>query len=382
MKQTSIFKPLILAACVIILSSCGQRGQMTPPTKSYKTMEVTLGNSNIENSYSASIRSEQFVDIRPQVTGVITDILIQEGAAIKKGQILFIIDQSPYQAALKIATANVKSAESNVATAQINAVSSKELLEENVISENEFQITQNSLLSAKAELSLMQAQEDNALNDLSYTIIKSPVDGVAGMINYRIGALVNASITAPLVSVSSSNNMYAYFSMSEAQLLSMSDENESTGSIIGQMPEVGLQLSNGAIYSGKGVIDAISGSVDRSTGAVTLRAKFENPNGRLRDGGNGSVLITNNMDNIITIPIVATYEIQNKIFVYKVVNGKANSTEITTYPYNDGKEFIVLSGLKSGDVIISEGAGFVREGTPINTPTTNGDQPYMNKPQK
>ncbi len=359
---------IALLTSLSMMSSCVEEQSAAPQqsAKSYKTIEISLGNTALQQEYTASIQGEHYVDIRPQISGVITKILIEEGSQIKAGQTLFIIDQAPYKAALDVASANVKSAEASVETAKINAQSGDMLYAESVISQAELQVLKNTLSIAEADLALTVAQETSARNDLSYTVIKSPVEGVAGMISYRVGALVSSTITDPLVSVVDNNNMYVYFSMSESQILTMSQASDPSQTLLEQMPEVELILNNGTDYIHKGVVDAISGVVNRTTGAVSLRATFPNPERLLRDGGNGTVVIPSQLDSVIVIPKVATYEIQNKVFAYKVVDGKASSVQITIHPFDNGQEYIVTSGLTVGDTIIAEGAGLVREGAEIS----------------
>lgn len=355
-------------------TSCNQATQQVAGgAKEYKTLTVINGQSDIDARYSASIRGEQFVDIYPQVSGVITQILVKEGAQITKGQPLFIIDQVPYKAALAVAEANVKSAVASVATAKLNADNARELRKESVISENELRITLNSLAEAEASLALAEAQKLSARNDLSYTTVSSPVDGVASMIPYRVGALVSSSISSPLVSVSDNDNMYAYFSMSESQLLALTRAVGSADSLMASMDKVALILNDGERYEHLGEIDAISGTIDRTTGTVGMRAKFSNPEKMLRDGGSGSVIITTQMTNTIVIPKIATFEIQNKLFAYKIIDGKTTSTQLKVYPYNNGKEYVVEGGLDLGDVIIAEGAGLLREGTQVTNESKPSD---------
>ncbi len=356
----------LIAALAIAATSCRNTTAMSTAAKNYKTITIEPSTSEVSTPYTASIRGSQYVDIRPQVSGTITEILIDEGATIKRGQRLFTIDQTPYRAALEVAKANVTSAEASVATAKLNAESGEELFAESVISQNELLQLQNSLSTAEAALALAAAQLTNAENNLSYTKITSPVDGVAGMIDYRVGALVNSSIATPLVSVTNNDTMYGYFSMSESQMLTLSRLNGSAEEMIESMPGVKLILRDGSTYDQLGEVDAISGTIERSTGSIRLRAKFANPDGVLRDGGSGRIVITEKMDSVIVIPQVSTYEIQDKMFVYKVVDGKATSSQITTLPYDDGVSFIVTSGIEPGDVIIAEGAGLIREGTKVN----------------
>lgn len=334
-------------------------------------MEVSRGSRTLSQSYTAVINGRQSVEIRPQVSGTIIQVCIAEGAQVKKGQTLVIIDQVPYKAALETAIANVKSAEASVATARLTADSKEQLFKENVVSAFDLQTARNSLLQAEATLAQAKAEEVNARNDLSYTEVKSPVDGVSGMLPYRVGALVDASITTPLTTVSDDTEMYVYFSMTESQVLSLIRQYKTLDEAMKQMPEVELKLSDGLTYAHKGRIDAISGTIDTSTGAVSLRATFPNPEHILRNGGSGTVVLPYIKENVLIVPQEATYEIQDKIFVYKVVDGKATSSQVSVFPINDGKEYIIESGLEEGETIIAEGAGLVQEGTIVGTPAAD-----------
>ncbi len=243
----------------------------------YRILTAEPGDLTLHADYAATLRGRQCVEIRPQVGGFITDILIDEGAAVRKGQVLFVIDQVPYRAALETAEANVKSAEARLQTARLTAESKEALFRKQVVSEFDRQTAANQLLEAEAELAQARAAETNARNNLSYTEVKSPVDGVASMIPYRVGALVDSSIDEPLVTVSDDRRIYAYFSMAESQMLDLIEQYGSLDEACAGMSDVGLRLGNGSVYGLTGRIDAISGTVDEGTGAVRIRAVFENP---------------------------------------------------------------------------------------------------------
>lgn len=208
--------------CLLLATSCSNTPH-TAETGRYNTM--TAESRTLNQNYTAVITGRQCVEIRPQVSGTITEVCIEEGAKVTKGQTLFIIDQVPYKAALQTAVANVKSAEAAVATARMTASSKEELFNEHIVSAFDLQTARNQLLEAEAALEQAQAAEISARNDLSYTEVKSPVNGVASMIPYRVGALVDASITTPLATVSDDGEMYVYFSMTENQVLSLIREN-------------------------------------------------------------------------------------------------------------------------------------------------------------
>lgn len=351
--------------CLTLFSACKESAQQTAGVK-YKTLTVEKSDRILENEYTASVQGRQFVEIRPQVSGIITEICINEGDAVKKGQTLFIIDQVPYKAALETAVANVKSAESQLATAKLDAESREELYKANVVSEYDLQTARNTLAAAEAALAQAKAEEINARNSLSYTEVKSPVDGSASMIPYRVGALVSSSIAQPLVTVSDDAQVYIYFSMSENQIIDLIQHYGSLRKAIEQMPEIEFRLSNGTLYGHAGRVDAISGTVDASTGAVSLRATFDNPEKLLRNGGNGTVIVPTALTDCIVIPQSSTYEIQDKKFVYKVIDGKTESFPIEVFRLNNGTEYVVESGLEVGDIIIAEGAGLLRDGIAVD----------------
>ena len=369
-KSQALMKRKILAFVIgaAALTACHQtQVKSTQKENFYETMEVTRSDRTLTTGYSAAISGVQTVEIRPQISGMITDILIEEGESVTKGQVLFVIDQTPYKAAYEIAVANVKSAEAALSTAKLILESNKDLYEQDVVSEFDLMTAQNDLVEAEAKLALCKAEEVNASNNLSYTEVRSPVNGVASMIPYRVGALVNSNIAQPLVTVSDDSRVYAYFSMAENQMLDMVQQYGSLNNAIRQMPEVELIMSNGDKYEHTGKINAISGTISESTGAVSIRAVFNNRNHLLRNGGSGTIIIPMTLKNCIVIPQAATYELQDRVFVYKVVEGKASATEIHISPQNNGVEYIVEEGLEVGDVIVAEGAGLIKEGAVIRS---------------
>ncbi len=214
-------------------------------------------------------------------------------------------------------------------------------------------------------LAQAKAQEVSARNNLSYTEVKSPSDGVIGTLPYRVGALVSASLPQPLTTVSDNSDMYVYFSMTENQLLALTRQYGSKAEALKNMPEVELQLNDKSMYGEKGRIETISGVVDRNTGTASLRAVFPNKNGLLYSGTSGNVILPVTMKGSLVIPQATTFEIQDITYVYKVVDGKAQSAPVSVTRVNGGQEYIVNDGLKEGDIIVAEGVGLLREGTPI-----------------
>ena len=299
----------------------------------------------------------------PQVGGTLQRLCVTEGQVVKKGQPLFIIDQVPYQAALNTAEAALKAAEAQEATATLNYESRKKLHEQEVVSDFDLQTTYNTLLTAKASVAQAQAQVVNARNSLSYTVVKSPADGVVGTLPYRQGALVSSAMPQPLTTVSDNSEMYVYFSINESQLLKMIRESGTLEKAIETMPEVILQLVDGSEYEMKGCVESASGVVDRSTGSVQLRAVFANPNHMLHSGSSGNIIIPMEYKDVIAIPATAAVQTQDKFRVCTVdEKGAAHGQLISILPQNNGQQFIVTEGLSEGTEIVADGANMVKEG--------------------
>ena len=354
-----------IVGCTVWMASCKQASDAGVKSSSYAVMQIEAVDKEFSSSYSASIRGRQDIDIYPQVSGTIEKLCVTEGQTVRRGQLLFVIDQIPYRAALKTAVANVEAARAAMATAELTYNSNKELYAQKVVSEFSLKTAENTYLTAKAQLTQAEAQEVNARNNLSYTEVKSPSDGVVGALPYRVGALVGANLPYPLTTVSDNSDMYVYFSMTENQLLALTRQYGSMDEALKNMPEVELILNDNSVYNKKGVIESISGVIDRQTGTVMARVVFPNESRLLHSGASGTIVVPSIYKDCIAIPQGATVQMQDKVVVYKVVDGKAVSTLITVAGINDGREYVVLSGLQSGDEIISEGAGLVREGTQV-----------------
>lgn len=350
--------------CTMLFASCKQTTE-SEIQSSYSTMKVETAEKVLTSSYSATIRGRQDIEILPQISGTIEKLCVKEGEVVRRGQLLFTIDPVPYQAALKTAIANVEAARAALGTAQLTYDSQKELYTKKVVSKFSLKTAENNYLTAKAQLAQAEAQEINARNSLSYTQIKSPSDGVVGALPYRVGTLVNPGLSQPLTTVSDNSDMYVYFSMNENQLLALVRQYGSMEEALKNMPEVELKLNDNSIYEKKGKIESISGVIDRQTGTVVARAVFPNESRVLHSGASGTILVPSSYHECIVIPQGATVQMQDKTLVYKVVDGKAVSSIITVASINDGREYVVLSGLKIGDEIISEGAGLLREGMQV-----------------
>lgn len=370
MKQKLSGAALLLAAC---LGSC--REAAAPQQQiGYSVLTVEPTNVTLTESYSASVRGRQDIEIYPQVSGTIQRVCVKEGEKVQRGQSLFVIDRVPYEAALRTAVANVHAAEAQVETARITYESKQELFRRNVVSEFDLSTARNALAVAEASLEQARAEETNARNSLSYTEVKSPADGVVGTISYRVGALVGPTAAQPLTTVADNSEMYVYFSMSENRLQKLVMRYGSLDRTLEEMPSVRLRLNDGSIYAEAGHIESISGVLNPETGSGSLRAVFPNPNRVLFSGGTGNVVIPQQLENAISIPQEATYELQDKIFVYRVIDGRAVTTRVEVSPIHDGVNYTVTKGLSAGDRIVTTGVGLLNDGDEITITDNAGGE--------
>jgi len=380
--KTNAFKTMslgiALTGALLALVSCGnkQPGQTSMMAPEVAIVTVEPSTAAFESSFPATLKGKTDIDIRPQVTGFITKVHVDEGERVRKGQPLFTIDQVQFQAAVDQAEANLNSARSAVSTAQITEQNKRMLLDKNIISETEWQLAANQLAQAKAAVAQAEAAVVNARKNLAYTTVTAPSDGVVGSIPNREGSLASPSSVQPLTTLSDNSEVYAYFSFTEKDLLEFTGEGSSIDAAIKSLPEVELQLANGTRYPVKGRVATVSGVIDNTTGAASARALFDNPNGVLRSGNTGQVIIPRTTEGAIVIPQKSTFELQDLRYVYTINDRNvAVSTPITVQPYSDGKTFVVTSGLKPGDRVVTEGVGTsVRAGMTVRPKTAAAAQ--------
>ena len=351
-------KFLMVVAMAVILVSCGGKGGGMPnfgdnefPVQSAQTKDASM-----QTTYPATIKGVQDVEIRPKASGFITRVCVKEGQAVGVGQLLFVIDNETYQAAVRQAQASVNTATAQCNTAKLTYENNQKLFEQNVIGQYELESAKNAYASAQAQLSLAKATLASAKEQLSFCFVKSPAAGVIASLPYKVGAMVSASSVPALTTVSNISSMEVYFSMTEKDMLELSKTAGGTQAAINAIPPVKLQLADGTVYGHEGKVTKASGVIDASTGSVQLIAHFPNPERLLKSGGSGSIVISKNDNSAIIIPQSCVSEVQDKKFVY--VLGKDNKvkyTEITVDPQTDGLNFIVRSGLKPGDKYVTNG---------------------------
>lgn len=357
---------IIYAFLFLLFGSCNNAvEEESSEPENYELLTVEAQDYAINTEYPASIRGNQDIRIIPRVEGYLLGVFVKEGDHVKSGQLLFRIDDATYRAALESAKANVQMMTAALDKAQLEYNGKKSLHDKKVISDFELSLAESDLGVAKANLAAAEATLTSASNDLTYTEIRSPSDGVVGRIPYRKGDLVGPTTQDGLTVVADNQQMRVYFSMSENRVMEYISEYKSLAEAVKNMPELKLMLPNGKFYEQTGRVESISGVIDERTGAVSVCAIFDNSGGMLLSGGSGKIVMPTELHNAIVIPQEATYNIQDKVYVMKVVDGKAVSSMIKVENQTDGKLYVVTDGLNAGDVIIAKGAGFVREGTDV-----------------
>ncbi|MGD8748937.1 MAG: efflux RND transporter periplasmic adaptor subunit, partial [Balneolaceae bacterium] len=304
---------------------------------------------------------------------------VDEGAEVQKGQKLFKLNSEEYEQQVRSANADIEAAKAAVNTAEMNLKKTMPLAEKDIVSEYEVESARYDLQSKKAALAQAKAKLVNAQTNLGYTTITSPADGVIGNIPYRVGSLVNSNISKPLTVVSDITTMYAYFSMSERELLEMMKQ--ATGTTlrqkINQMPPVSFIMADNTLYPHKGHLEMASGLISTSTGSANFRATFSNPEKFLRSGGSGTVRIPLPKDSVIIIPKKATYDLQNRHFVFVVKNGKVKSVPVAILSISNPKTYVVTDGLDTGDQVVIDGLNDLQDGMNINPKPVDTDSVYL-----
>lgn len=363
--RSALWYFLMLLCIQTLLTSCGETA--SSPADTYKTLCVERQDYTQNRRFTVKIESQQKVAIRPVVGGTLIKECVKEGAQVKKGQPLFIIDPAPYIAALNAAKAQVATARATLSTAQLNLEGKETLHAQHMIGEFDLRRARHAQEEAAAQLESALAEMATARTNLDYTTICSPVDGKISLFEFFEGEIVDPSVALPIATIAANNQLYAYFSLSEKMFTDLFKEYgcSSSSELISKLPPVTLYTTWNEEHPMKGHIDAISGSADTTTGAVLLRASFNNPSESFRHGSNGYIEFPSVKHGVFVIPQDAAIHIQDKYFVFRVIEGKAVSTEIGVLPSADGQHFVVTSGLNDGDVIIAENAGMVSDGMTV-----------------
>ena len=359
---------------IFLLLSCKNTDQQPAqfPPMELPVSIIEKGNGLVSREYPASIEGVADVEIRPQVSGYLKQIYVDEGAYVRAGQPLFKIEDRIYAEQYNTAKAAISVARANLMNAKIDLERRKELVKEKIVSNIQFQQSQATYEAAKATLNQAEATAQSAKINLEFSTIKAPVSGYLSRINYRLGSLIGPSSVDPITYLSDSHQINAYFSMSESDFLSFQDTHigSTLSEKIKNSPLVGLQIANGKMYDQKGRLDAVDGQFNANTGSVTFRAKFDNSKNMMKAGNTGKIIIDQKYDEVILIPIASTTTVQDKVYVFTLdkqnkavqksieVLGKTGLNYMVTSGINPGETYVVsgFERLQAGMVVVPKGA--------------------------
>lgn len=378
MQRFSIQKSVMLGVTLLVLAGCkkdnpNQAYQQQAPELPVET--VKQGNASVENEYAASVEGISNVEIRPQVTGYLSKIFVDEGDYVKAGQSLFKIEDRVFQEQLKSAQAALITAQANLSTSKIDLERKKELFRNKMVSDIQVKEAEAAYNAARGAVSQSMSTIESAKINLNFSTIKAPVSGYIGRFNYRLGSLLTPSNQAAITLLSDIHQVYTYFSLSENDFNNFQKQHQGSNidEVLKNTPTVSLLLSGGEKYSEAGKVDAVEGQFNKTTGAITLRAKFNNPNNILRSGNTGKILMKQDYSNVILLPVASTRAIQDKTFVFTIKDGKAVMLPLEISG-KAGDNFIISKGLKAGDQYIVTGFDRLQPGTPVVAQKQNSQQ--------
>ena len=352
-----------------VLVACGL--DMPKETQSsFETMTVKKSDIELPYKFSARMKGQNDVTVTPQVSGQLTKICVAEGQQVRRGQTLFVIDSRNARLELEAAQANLQAAQAQANSAKLEYESNKNLYEKKIVSSYMLENSQNNYKQAQAAVNQARASVNRAKVNLGFCTITASVSGIIGEIPVRAGDQVSPGMQ--LTMLSGNTTMNAEFSLTESIIEAMVQEGVSASELekhLANMPEATFVMKNGTEYPHKGRIASMTGVVNAATGSLTLKVSFPNPEGVLYSGIQGTVVLNFAEKDVIVIPQNAVVRLQDKSLVYKVkADSTATAIDVTTEDTGNGKDFIITSGLKVGDRIVTTGANNVTEGQKVLFP--------------
>jgi len=367
MKKKNVMNWAVAMTTVAVgLMSCGI-DEPTPTDSSFETMTVKKSDIELPYKFSTRMQGQNDVTVMPQVSGQLMKICVAEGEQVKKGQTLFIIDARNAQLELEAAQANLQAALAQENSAKLEYESNKNLFEKKIVSSYMLNNSENQYKQAQAAVAQARAAVNNAKVNLGFCTITANVSGIIGEIPVRVGDQVSPMTI--LTILSGNTTMEAEVSLTESVIETMVKEGIKGNEVddeIAKLPAATFVMKNGTEYPHKGRVLSVSGVVDATTGSLTCKISFPNPNGHLYSGIQGTIVIPFSEKDVIVVPQFAVVRLQDKSQVYKVkADSTATAVEVTTTDTGNGKDFIITSGLNEGDVIVTTGANNVTEGQKV-----------------
>lgn len=359
----------LYAIAALIITACAHKenAALQAVVPELPVISIASTNANTDAQFPAALQGLVDIEIRPQVSGNLEKILVDEGAYVTKGQPLFMINEQPFREQLNNATAQLRAAEAAQTNAQLEVEKLTPLVANNVVSEYQLKTAKATLKMAGANIEQARASVGSAKINLGYTTISAPVSGYIGRLPKKQGSLVSPSDMESLTTLSDVHEVYAYFSLGESDFIRFKNDHKGAtlNDKLKSLPPVKLVLSDNSAYDQTGYIDMVDGQFDKTTGAITLRAKFPNAKGLLRSGNTGKVQLSLPHSDAVLVPQEATIEIQDKIFVFAVDKSNKVSKQPINVSGKTNNSYLVESGIKPGDRIVFKGFENLQEGSQI-----------------
>lgn len=369
-RNVVLTSPLFIFLSLFFLASCGQQdanGGYEQGPAEVPMATVGTGDVQMQSEYATAIEGVSNIEIRPQVSGYLSQILVDEGDYVRAGQTLFRIEDRIYREQLNSAKASLAAAEASLISAKIDLDRKQELVKNKIVSDLQVQEAQAAYQGVQAVIAQAKSAMESARINIDFASIKAPVSGYVGRFNYRLGSLMAATNPLPITIVSDNHQVYAYFSLSENDFVAFqrNHDGSSMAEKLKNTAAVSLLLSDGQAYAVKGRIDAVEGLFNKSTGSITLRARFDNPKAELRSGNTGKIVMERSMEGVTLFPIASTVTIQDKIFVYTVDGESKVVQKPIGISGKSGDFFIVSEGIAAGDKFIAQGFERLQNGMPV-----------------
>ena len=368
-------KTIYLALIALMLYSCSPKPQtaVAPPPPSLPVATIIAGTDTTYQEYPASVEGTVNVEIRPQVSGSLDKVFVDEGAFVNAGQPIFKINDQPYRATLNNAIASQHAAEGALANAQLEIDKLTPLVQNKVVSDYQLKTAKAAYDVAKANIEQAKANVATAQINLGYTLIKAPVSGYIGRLLKKQGSLVAPADAEALTLLSDVHNVHVYFALGEQDFVNFKEQypGETLNDKLKRLPAVNLLLADNSQYAQSGKIDMIDGQFDKTTGAITLRASFPKAQGLLRSGNTGKIRLSLQHKDALIVPQSATVEMQDKVFVFALADSNKVKKQAITIIGKSGNNYLVKDGVKAGDQIVLSGLDRLQEGTVIQPKKVN-----------
>jgi membrane fusion protein (multidrug efflux system) len=368
-KINSVIAIVLALLSLLLYSSCSSSpaAVTAPPPPALPVAEIHTASITTYQEYPASVEGAVNVEIRPQVSGSLDKVFVDEGALVHAGEPLFKINDQPYRAQLNNALASQHAAEGALANAQLEIDKLTPLVQNKVVSDYQLKTAKATYDIAKANIEQAKANVSTAQINLGYTLIKAPVNGYIGRLLKKQGSLVAPQDADALTQLSDVHDVHVYFALGEKDFVNFKEQypGETLKDKLKGVPSVSLLLADNSEYANKGKIDMIDGQFDKNTGAITVRASFPNAQGLLRSGNTGKIRLSLLHNDALLVPESATVEMQDKVFVFALADSNKVKKVAISIVGKNGDNYLVKDGVKVGDQIVLSGIDHLQEGAKI-----------------